>query len=124
MDLAAFVKEALVQVARGINEAQAEVRSLVNTDCEQNNLTICFDVAVTVDAANIESGHRLNVLQVAKSEGQSSVDQAPALSHRISFQVPIAPFVADPSKRAIQEQQAKNQAIIDQSIERFTSPFS
>jgi|LGVF01.2.fsa_nt_gb hypothetical protein len=125
MDLAEFVKKTVVQVAYGVRQAQAEVRPLgmdANTD---DILVVKFDVVVTVgDGQNSEIGNKIKVVSVGDSEPAGSAQRNCSPAQRISFQVPISLAVDDPIKKKIQEQQAKNQAAIDQRIERFTSPFS
>lgn len=118
MDLAEFVKKTLVQVAYGVRQAQAQARTLDLSANSDDSLVVKFDVAVTVSGEqNTESGNNINVVSVAGGESVTS-------AHRITFQVPFGLSAEDPVKKKIQDQQAKNQAVMDQRIERFTSPFS
>ncbi len=118
MDLTEFVKETVAQVARGVRQAQSEVRTLgisANTD---DTFVVKFDVVVAVsDGTNAEVANKVKVVSVGGSESGSS-------AHRISFQVPFSLSVDDPIKKKTDDQQAKTQAALDQRIERFTSPFS
>lgn len=125
MNLAEFVKETLVQVARGVRQAQGEVGTLGISANSDDTFVVKFDVVVAVsDGQNAEVGNNIKVVSVGDSESGSSAQLSNSPVHRISFQVPFSLSVDDPVKRKIQEQQAKNQAAIDQRIERFTSPFS
>lgn len=118
MDLAEFVKKTLVQVVYGVSRAQAELRTLGMSANTDDALVIKFDVAVSVgDEQTAEVGNTVKVVSVKDGESVTS-------AHRITFQVPFTLSVEDPVKKKIQEQQAKNQAAIDERIEHFTSPFS
>lgn len=125
MDLTEFVKETVVQVARGVRLAQGEVRTLGTRASSDDTFMVKFDVIVAVSNSHIaDEGNRIKVVSEAGSEQNRSAQRSNLPVHRISFQVPFSLSVDDPVKRKIQEQQAKNQAAIDQRIERFTSPFS
>jgi len=104
MDMTAFVKQALVQVVRGVKEAQAEMDTFaVNIDGE-GPLTVNFDIAVTIDVdQNAASGIRINVLQGPNSCRDSVDTTAPSTAHRISFQIPLS--LSDESGNNVQQQQ-------------------
>lgn len=120
MDLAEFVRKTLVQVARGVKQAHAEVQTLGVSPNSDHDFMVTLEVVVAVSDGPDAEGNNIKVVSV----DDSSVELLSSAAHRISLQVPFALSVDDPIKKKMQIQQAKTQAALDQRIERFTSPFS
>ncbi|WP_140724154.1 hypothetical protein [Pseudomonas sp. Hp2] len=110
MKLNEFVKETLVQIARGVHDAQQDVRALggmvnpatlsasqssgsyfASVDSMHHVFLVDFDVAVEVSettGTNAEAG--LSVATFAKLGAGGKSSNANSTSNRIAFKVPLA----------------------------------
>ena len=125
MDLKEFVKEALSQVAAGVEEAQADVLDrggFVNPahrpdsrssneahfgvlENGQNIFLVDFDVSVTVaEETGKSGGAKLQVASFVKLGGDVDANTSSTATNRISFKVPMALPVDDVSEEQLKAQ--------------------
>lgn len=109
MDLQDFVKETLVQIASGVQAAQAEVRAsggIVNPAIQatsqnitnvvpgvdgQNVYFVDFDVAVTVkDQSGTDGRAKLKVASFLSAGLGAELTTSNASTNRLTFKIPLA----------------------------------
>ncbi len=126
MELKDFVKESLIQVVTGIEEAQAEVRDCggfvnpahrvdVKSSNEshfgvvgrgQNVFLIDFDVAVTVvEGAGTDAKAKLNVASLLELSAGGKSNQSSSATNKISFKIPLALPTDSFSEEQLKEQE-------------------
>ena len=127
MELKDFVRETLVQVVSGIEEAQTEVRDcggFVNPahranvkgsdeshfgviGTGQNIFLVDFDVAVTViEESGTEAKAKLNVASLLTLGAGGESSQSSSATNKISFKVPLALPTDSVSEEQLKEQDA------------------
>lgn len=97
MELEKFVQESLMQILRGVKNAQDEIN--VNPDNiglvasgngPQNNIKVDFDIAVTVGESDKGgAGAGIQVWQVFKAGSEIGYENQSQQSTRIKFTLPI-----------------------------------
>ncbi len=128
MELKEFVKEALSQIAAGIEAAQTEVRDCggfvnpahrvnPNNSSEshfgvlsngQNIFLVDFDVSVTVvEESGGEAKAKLQVASLLKVGGGVEKNTSNSATNRISFKVPLGLPVDAVSEKQLKEQDEK-----------------
>lgn len=116
MELKDLIKKTLIQVACGVDSAQDEMGVLGASVGGNYPLVIKFDVVVTTD-------DQMKVVTSLTDESMTSDVVPPVGVHRIAVEVPFTlpdHHSAGGKKEALQD---KKQSLIEQRIERFTSPF-
>ncbi|WP_054591168.1 hypothetical protein ACCQ14_01785 [Xanthomonas sp. NCPPB 2865] len=136
MDLKEFVRETLVQIAAGVRDAQTDVRTLggIVNPATQNPSTsgnsyfasvddlhhvflVDFDVAVTVaENAGTSAQAKLNVATILSlgAGGQSS--NSSAATNRLTFKVPLALPIDEPSHAKLSGEIAESRAKMRQAL--------
>lgn len=102
MDLKDFIRETLLQIQRGIGEAQKELHGTYLgvispifkpiDDLTENDLEwVDFDVAVTVtESKDRDAGGKLNVAAISLVGSSKRSHETESIS-RVKFRVPIVP---------------------------------
>lgn len=118
MELTRFVKEAVVQAACGLRQANDELRALGMQVKRDDTVMVTLDVGVVL-------GHGENLqatLVVREADGLTT--KAQPLVHRITFTVPFTLTTESSTQRNKRDQNAEANAVLEERLERFTSPFS
>lgn len=116
MELNELIKKTMIQVVSGVDSAQAEMGTLGASVGVGQPLVIRFDVMVTSD-------DEMRVVTATANEVMKTDVDPLAGVHRIAVEVPFSLPVhrgVNGEKDALQD---KKQSLIEQRIERFTSPF-
>lgn len=92
MELREFVKTALTEVVTAVNECDKELSKRMFLSSNQNNRTIGFDIAVTVDDAARSSGKAgVKIFQFLEGSSEVSKEAHNSSVSRIRFGVHINP---------------------------------
>jgi|GEM_PF-1810465 len=114
MELKELIKKTLIQVACGVDAAKVEMGAMGSSVDDARPLVVRFDVLVTND-------DEMKVVASRDNEVVASNVALPEGVHRIAVEVPFTlPVHHSVGKDSLKD---KKQSLIEQRIERFTSPF-
>ncbi|MFA7254554.1 MAG: hypothetical protein WC133_00445 [Candidatus Omnitrophota bacterium] len=100
MNLQEFVKDVLVSLDKGVNEARTEMSRDIHFTYSQDQRTVEFDIAVSVEETNLQSGKAgIRVLQFAEGGGELGKENKNASISRIRFGVNIDILTKQESNR-------------------------
>lgn len=136
MDLKEFVREALVQIATGVKDSQSDVRALGGTvnpatqnpskngnsyfssiDDLHHVFLVDFDVAVTVaENTGTNAQAKLNVATILSLGAGGQSANSSAATNRLTFKVPLALPLDEPSHTKLAGEIAANRAKIRDAL--------
>lgn len=139
MDIKEFVRDTIIQICSGVQEAQSVVREnggfvnpaarvaaqsgsnshLTTIENGQGVYFVDFDIAVTVtDETTSEGEAKLKIASIFSAGGGVSNASEASSTSRICFKVPLALPVDKVSQSNMLERESRERAEFDQSIAR------
>lgn len=90
MELKEFIKQSLVDITTGVDEAAKETNKPMAVVSSGDNRTVEFDIAVTVEGrSGSQAGAGIKVLELVNIGGKISSDSANTNVSRVRFGVSI-----------------------------------
>lgn len=129
MDLHDFVRETLIQICRGIKDAQVPIREMGGyanplshgpvgdgsirsgtVTSGHHTYLVDFDVAITVQSSSgHDGGAKVQVATFLSLGASGSADQSHGRSSRVTFKVPVA-FPVDTASKVVQDREEHESA--------------
>jgi hypothetical protein len=110
MNLQEFVKNVLVSLDKAVDEAQQDMQRDIQFSTTNDQRTIEFDIAVSVEETDAKSGKAgIKVLQFAEGGGTLSKENKNSTVSRVKFGINISSMTKQESERQEEEIRALNE---------------
>ena len=100
MDLKEFTKNILIDLDKAVSEAREETNRDITFSSKDNNRTVEFDIAISVESITEKSGKAgIKVLQFVESGGQISKENKNSTVSRVKFGVDFRHFTKEEERK-------------------------